>query len=109
MRFGHLELFVADPLRSLEFYTDDLGFQLIENQDDRFIWVERGGLTILIQPGKGGGSTCVVYYTETLDEEVAALRERGVKLEFKANCYHFRDLDGHEFQIVHPDADHSGG
>ena len=109
MRFGHLELSVSDPPRSLEYYTEALGFRLVDNQADRYIWIERGGLTILLLPGQGGGRACAVFYTATLDEEVAALRERGVELEFRANCYHFRDPDGNEFQLVDPEADHSGG
>lgn len=107
MEFGHLELPVSDPLRSLDFYTQVLGFRLESNQADRFIWVTRGRLELLLRPGETGGSHSIVFYTDDPAAEAEALRARGADVTLRSNCYHLRDPDGHEFQVVNPHEDHS--
>ena len=109
MEFGHLELPVSDPLRSLDFYTRVLGFHLEANQADRFIWVQRAGLVLLLRPGEPGGGHSVVFYMDDPAAEAEAMHARGAEIELKANCYHLRDPDGHEFQFVNPHEDHSEG
>ncbi len=107
MRFGHLELAVRDARASLAFYTGKLGFRLVADQGP-FVWVERGGLEILLRPGEVACGHDVVFYCDDPAAAAAGLRERGVAVERRGNCFHFHDPDGHAFQLVDPSEDHSG-
>jgi len=106
MRFGHLELAVADPRASLAFYVEKLGFRLVADQG-RFLWVERGGLEILLRPGSPGGGHDVVFYCDDPAGAAEAWGARGVEVERRGACFHARDPDGHRFQVVNPNDDHS--
>ena len=44
MKFGHIELETADAVASMRFYVDVLGYTLVANHGDQFIWVEKGGV-----------------------------------------------------------------
>jgi len=107
MRFGHLELGVRDPRVSAAFYTERLGFRLVADQGPRFQWVERGGLEILLREGEPSPAASVVFYTDDPAGEAERLRSKGVAVELKGACYHLRDPDGHEIQVVNPSDDHS--
>jgi catechol 2,3-dioxygenase-like lactoylglutathione lyase family enzyme len=113
VKLGHIELFVRDPSAAKGFYVDTLGFDLIEVQNDKFVWVSAGELSILLRPGRptdapdnyGDATTGLVLYTDDLDRAAAALRKRG--LTFRGNdgssrCLTFTDPDGHWFQLVDP-------
>jgi len=111
MRLGHLELFVADPLRSLEFYRDVLGFEVADVQGGRFVWVRAQGLELLLrpdrrqqaEPGPAHSGPMVVLYTEDLDGAARVLTGRGVSLralEGDPGGFSFSDPDGHWFQLV---------
>lgn len=113
VKLGHLELFVQDPLKSMHFYCDILGFQLVDNQNDQFIWVKSGAIEILLRPGKsfpsqknyGDSSMGIVLYTSKLEDTVNRLKELGVThwgQDGNINCPTFTDLDGHWFQLVDP-------
>lgn len=117
MRMGHIELPVANPLESMSFYVDTLGFALESNQGDRFIWVRLGDAEILLKP-KGPESASdpdagpmherrnICLYTNTLDDDVSRLRDTGVDIQLGDGCcYYFRDPDGHQLQLVDP-SDH---
>ena len=52
MKFGHLELFVNDPLASLPFYRDVLGFEVVTVQAKSFVWLKLGEQEILLRPGR---------------------------------------------------------
>ena len=39
MRFGHLEIFATDLLRSLEFYQEVLGFEATTIQAGPTVWI----------------------------------------------------------------------
>ena len=117
MHVGHLELPVRDPMASLAWYTDVLGFELEVNQGDTFIWLVCGGTTVMLRPSGEGrpvvspdpdAAPNVVLYTTDLDATSKRLAERGVELERRDRCFHFRDPDGHWFQLVDPGDDHSG-
>lgn len=113
MRFGHLELFVAEPQRAQEFYTQVLGFELVAVQGSDFVWVKTGEVEILLRRGKGqptaenyqSAANAIVLYTDDLDRAAQALRERG--LNFKGidgsdRSLTFTDLDGNWFQLANP-------
>ena len=52
LNFGHIELFVTDPLGAMTFYRDVLGFEVETVQRDKYVWLKLGGTTILLRPGK---------------------------------------------------------
>jgi len=113
-KFGHIEVFVKDPLVSKDFYTDVLGFELETIQQDKFVWLKSGSYVILLRPGKAPEAaanyqtarTGFVMYTNDLDKTGAELLSRG--LMFKGTdgsdrCLTFTDPDGNWFQLVNPD------
>jgi catechol 2,3-dioxygenase-like lactoylglutathione lyase family enzyme len=53
MKLGHIELFVADPIASRDFYRDVLGFEVTAEQHGKFIWLRPGDQEILLRPGSG--------------------------------------------------------
>jgi len=114
MQLGHIEIPVRDPLRSLAFYRDVLGFMLEENQGDRFIWMTASGVTLMLRPGfesapeNDRAGFNLVLYSERLKGDAARLREAGISFSERANCLHFRDPDGHHLQLVDPGDEHSG-
>jgi len=77
---------VADPERSLSFYTEQLGFRLVQRAGPVFI-VARGNLHVLLSsPGASGGRPMrdgtqqgpggwnrIVLYVEDLDASIGAL------------------------------------
>lgn len=114
MRLGHIELFVSNPMQSLEFYRDVLGFEVVAIQGEQFVWMKSGDTEVLLRPGSGTGdvphynqtSAGFVLYTTDLSSTATALQERG--LEFRGTdgseqCLTFTDPDGHWFQLVNPE------
>jgi catechol 2,3-dioxygenase-like lactoylglutathione lyase family enzyme len=113
MRLGHVELFVRDPMQSRAFYEDVLGFNVVAVQDERFVWVEKGAVELLLRPGAppagrddyAGSGTALVLYTDDLPGEVRALSERGLNFagcDGSDACPTFRDPDGNWFMLVDP-------
>lgn len=113
LSFGHIELFVKDPLSVKDFYTDILKFELEEIQQDKFVWLKKGSFTILLRPGNPpeaapnyqSARKAFVLYTNDLDKTGAELLERG--LMFKGTdgsdrCLTFSDPEGNWFQLVNP-------
>ena len=88
MGFGHLEIFAADPERSRDFYERVLGFEPTAVQPGGFLWLEKGGLEILIRPGRPPASApcyegCgvgLVLYTSRLGATLDELRARGLEI-----------------------------
>ena len=116
LKFGHIELFVEDPLKSKDFYVDVLEFELVTIQDDQFVWVKSGVVEILLRPGKsidayGSYQTSgrgLVLYTDDVQTVATQLEERGLKFrgtDGSDTCLTFTDLDGHWFQLVNPNHD----
>ena len=110
---GHIEIFVSDPIKSKDFYTDVLGFQVQEIQLEQYVWLNLGSLTILLRPGKEQAASLnyqstnlgIVLYTDHLEHTQADLIDRGI--EFKGTdgsdrCLTFTDPDGIWFQLVDP-------
>lgn len=114
LKFGHTEIFVQDSLAAKDFYEKVLGFEVVEIQHDKFIWMKLGYKLILLRPGKNdlvtteykSSNTGFVLYTDDLGETRKALIERG--LVFKGtdgseSCLTFTDPDGNWFQLVNPE------
>ncbi len=111
--FGHIEIFVEDTLKAKEFYEKVLGFEIVEIQHDKFVWLKLGENSFLLRPGKNeihpeeykNSKSGFVLYTDDLKKTKEVLIERG--LEFKGTdgsdeCLTFTDLDGNWFQLVNP-------
>ncbi len=111
--FGHIEIFVKDPMVSKDFYIDVLGFELETVQNDKFVWLKSGNYVILFRPGRDkvtfdnyqSAKTGFVLYTDDLDKTKDELINRG--LEFKGTdgsdkCLTLTDPDGNWFQLVNP-------
>ena len=114
MKFGHIEIFVKDPLRSKDFYEKILGFELVEVQADKFVWLKLGENLFLLRPGKTDlkvneykdSNSGFVLYTDDIETTRKDLTSRG--LEFKGTdgsdvCLTFTDPDGNWFQLVDPE------
>lgn len=114
IRFGHTEIFVKEPLISKDFYEKILGFDLVEIQSDKFVWMKLGEILFLLRPGKNdlqvneykNSNSGFVLYTDDIEEARNELTTRG--LAFKGtdgsdNCLTFTDPDGNWFQLVNPD------
>jgi catechol 2,3-dioxygenase len=112
MRVGHIELPVEDPVASGRFYVDVLGFELVANQGDTFVWVRAGDVELLLRPGppRPAGArpevTGITLYSDDLPADVERLRAARIELALEGPCYHFQDPDGHWMQLVDP-ADHT--
>jgi len=116
MELGHIEIFVKNPLESKKFYTDLLGFELVDVQDDKFVWLKSGDSLILLRPGNyssglesseyNKSKSGLVIYTDNLERTSEKLKSKG--LEFKGTdgndkCLTFTDHDGNWFQLVNPE------
>lgn len=113
MRIGHTEIFVTDPVASRDFYERVLGFEVVQVQHGKFVWLRLGGREVLLRPGaprapspdyQHSGSA-IVLFTDDLDATRRELEARG--LVFRGDdgprCLTFTDPDGHWFQLVDPD------
>lgn len=114
MKIGHIEIFVKDPLRSKDFYEKILGFELVEVQGDKFVWLKLGDYLFLLRPGKNDlkvneykdSNLGFVLYTDDIETTRKELTSKG--LEFKGTdgsdeCLTFTDPDGNWFQLVDPE------
>jgi catechol 2,3-dioxygenase-like lactoylglutathione lyase family enzyme len=112
LQFGHIEIFVKEPLKSKDFYINILGFKLIETQHDKFVWLKHGEKVILLRPGKNTlkaatyqkANIAIVIYADNIEKAVGEFQNKGVK--FKGDdgkgCYTFKDPDGNWIQLVDP-------
>jgi catechol 2,3-dioxygenase-like lactoylglutathione lyase family enzyme len=115
LKFGHTEIFVKEPLKSMDFYINVLGFELVEVQHNKVVWLKHGEHLILLRPGanKLNSSTyqlaniAMVIYTDDLPFTVNDFLKKGVEFigDDGPNCYTFKDPDGNWIQLVNP-ADH---
>jgi catechol 2,3-dioxygenase-like lactoylglutathione lyase family enzyme len=116
MKLGHIEIFVKNPLESKKFYSDLLEFEIIDVQDNKFVWLKSGDSLILLRPSSysenskateyKNSKTGIVIYTDNLDKSSEKLKANG--LVFKGTdgsekCLTFTDPDGNWFQLVNPD------
>lgn len=116
MKSGHVEIFVKDPLKAVEFYEKVLGFEVYEVQHRKFVWMKLNDNIFMLRPGKNDleiseskdSNAGFVLYTDDLEKTKQELTNRG--LEFKGNDgsqngHTFTDPDGNWFQLV--DSNHS--
>ena len=112
LEFGHIEIFVKEPLKSKDFYIDILGFKLIEIQHDKFVWLKLGEKLILLRPGENSAKAAtyqkaniaIVIYAGNVEEAVGEFTNRGVNFigDDGKGCYTFKDPDGNWIQLVDP-------
>ena len=111
-KLGRVIIPVSDQDRSLEFYTDKLGFEVRADvpfgEGDRWIEVAPPGsdAAVAIMPPRPGETpdskqTCVAFTTDDLDTAYAELKERGVDVDDPMGgegpvprMFFFRDPDG---------------
>jgi catechol 2,3-dioxygenase-like lactoylglutathione lyase family enzyme len=114
-KLGHLEIFVKDPLKSKDFYIDVLGFELVDVQDDKFVWVKLGDSLLLLRPGKNcpksdtyqDTNMAMVIYCNDCAEILNHYKTKGLvtKGDDTGNAV-FTDLDGNWFQLANPGEHH---
>lgn len=114
MEFGHTEIFVREPVKSKEFYTGILEFELVEIQIDKYVWLKSGNSLILLRPLAGNtrraanydlADTGFVLYTDNLQESAEKMRSKGLQfqgIDGSDKCLTFTDPDGNWFQLVNP-------
>jgi catechol 2,3-dioxygenase-like lactoylglutathione lyase family enzyme len=113
LRIGHIELMVADPVRSRDFYVDVLGGEVVAVQEP-YIWVKLGEIEILLRPATGAAHSpqydrtpiALVLYTNDLEDTMRKLSEKGFKFtgtDGSEKCPTFTDPDGNWFQLVNPE------
>ena len=98
MRLRHLEIFVKDPLASLAFYRDALGFDVEEIQGDSIVWLIFGSSSLLLRPGANAPQAesyqrapiALVMYTNELDAARAHLVCRNGELQRGGVDHHAR-------------------
>jgi serine phosphatase RsbU (regulator of sigma subunit) len=124
LRLLHITIFVRDQDRSLRFYLDQLGFNLVA--DSRF---EGGGRWVAVTPPDGtaiialvtprpqdeeykliGQARQVVFITEDIDAKFHEWSERGVRFHHPPHTpiwggmfTSFEDVDGNRFALVGSD------
>ena len=114
LKIGHIELFVSDPLLSARFWRDTLGFRIVAVQEERFVWIDCGGVEVLLRNGSPecngrrytDSTHALVLYTSNLQAAAARLATSGVFFEGNdgsSQCLTFRDPDDNWFQIVDTD------
>lgn len=115
MRFGHIEIFVKDPMVAKDFYVDVLGFKLaVVQEGGKFVWLSMGQKSLLLRPGKNhhqvevyDKSKCgLVFYTNNLESKRKELEKKGVQFgdfDLFEGCLTFTDPDGNWFQLVDPE------
>jgi catechol 2,3-dioxygenase-like lactoylglutathione lyase family enzyme len=109
---GRVIIPVSDQDRSLEFYTETLGFEkradIAFGEGDRWLEVAPSGseAAVAIMPPRPGQTphndqACLVFTTDDLDADHAALKERGVDVDDPMGgegpvprMFFFRDPDG---------------
>ena len=117
-QLGRVIIPVSDQDRSLEFYTEKLGFEVRADipfgEGDRWLEVAPPGSSagIAIMPPQPGDTpdnkqTCVAFTTDDLDAAHAELKERGVDVDEPMGgegpvprMFFFRDLDRNNLLLV---------
>ena len=114
IKLGHIELFVRDAQASKVFYRDLLGFEVTVEQSPGLVWLESGGVEILLREGAGieipekyeDTAAGLVLYTLDLEKTRDMLKARGLIFNGTVDsekCLTFTDPDGHWFQLVNPE------
>lgn len=87
---GHVVVYVSDMNRSVEYYTTTLGLKLTARYGDHYAQIDAGkGLTLGLHPpghgspppGTRGGIQITFGVTDAIENEVDALKARGVRFD----------------------------
>jgi catechol 2,3-dioxygenase-like lactoylglutathione lyase family enzyme len=86
-RGGVLTLYVSDMDRAVQFYSETLGFKLLERHGNHWASIDGGpGLAIGLHPatpeipaGRRGSMAIGLYLDTPIEEAVGALKSRGVQ------------------------------
>lgn len=72
---GHIGIFVKEPLKAKDFYMDALGFEILEIQHGKFVWLKKDSSLILLRPGNPKNpdtyqkaNIAFVIYADNLEE-----------------------------------------
>lgn len=112
LSIGHIEIFVRDTLQSRKFYTSILGFEHIETQDNKFVWLKLGESTVLLRPGTPPNigkfyqttNIGLVIYSNDASKTLENFINRGLEIKGDdTGCPVFTDPDGNWFQLVNPE------
>lgn len=109
---GNVTVFVANMDRAVRFYSETLGFPLVERYGDHWASVDAGGLRIGLHPasaenpaGRRGSISIGFGAGRPLEEIVATLERRGVTFDGPirddkgGRFVGFSDPDGHPCYI----------
>jgi len=108
-KLGHLEIFVKEPLKAKDFYINMLGFELVEIQGEKFVWLKMGDSLILLRPGNSAiksdtyqkTNIAMVIYTDDLEKTLNEYKSCGLLIKGDdTGCPVFTDSDGNWFQLV---------
>lgn len=114
MKLGHVELFVNDMQKSIDFYRL-LGCEVtVEQNEGRTVWLKSGEAEILLRKwdgAKGAGKRYgdhgagLVFYVDDEPAAHARLAEAGVlpSSNDTDGCPLFLDPDGNWIQFVNPE------
>jgi catechol 2,3-dioxygenase-like lactoylglutathione lyase family enzyme len=108
LKLGHIEVFVADPAASRDWYVQVLGARAVADQGP-FQWIELGGTELLLRPGAPRvvpnyreTSVALVLYVDSLAplETQLAIHQVPVSHGDEDGCLTFQDPDGHWIQAT---------
>src|SRR5438128_3374817 len=111
---GVLTVYVSDMDRAVRFYTDALGFKLVERYGNNWASIDGGpGLAIGLHPataeiaaGRQGSIAIGLYLERPIDQAVVDLKKRGVQFtgpvldDTALRLAYFADPDGNPFYLA---------
>lgn len=111
LTFGHLELFVNSPAKSVEFYENILGFKLNSDQGENFKWIKSGDTEILFRKGISknksdsyhNSNIALCIYCDNINLFLEKLKSQKINFTFIDNsteCVALQDPDGNWIQVV---------
>ena len=111
---GVVTVYVSDMDRAVRFYTDALGFKLVERYGNNWASIDGGpGLAIGLHPataeiaaGRQGSIAIGLYLERPIDQSVVDLKKRGVQFtgpvldDTALRLAYFADPDGNPFYLA---------
>ncbi|SFT90679.1 Catechol 2,3-dioxygenase [Lishizhenia tianjinensis] len=100
---SRVNLMVMDMDKSIVFYTETLGFQLLNRWGNHYAEIQAVDLTIALHENTKnhqiGTASSIGFGVSAFDDEVEALKTKGITLSLEDDAYirlaHFTDPDGH--------------